>query len=191
MTTPAQRPVKWARVQMPEFQMRERIWKGTWTEKNQKVVVYLLEFIIPFVRDRQFYASVWDRKVWTSQTFLYAVTISYARLPFLTDITLIFKTINIFTKIKEVLVGVRGGSKSVATMDFTTVTFTWEALSHNARQIKSANENKMILCALWLYGAANPLNLWRCTAKPEDHKPQELQKLVLCVRFLPNEYLII
>lgn len=171
--------------------MRERIWKGTWTEKNQKVVLYLLEFIIPFVGDRQFYFSVWDRKVWTSQTFLCAVTISYTCLPFLIDMTLIFKTINIFTKIKEVLVGVRGGSKSVATMDFTTVNFTWEALSHNARQIKSTNKNKMILCALWLYGAANPPNLWRCIAKPEDHKPQKLQKLVLCIRFLPNEYLII
>lgn len=78
------------------------------------------------------------------------------------------------TKIKKVIVGVRGGSNSAASMDFPTVNFPWQALRCTARQITSTSENKMILCALQLYSAANPLNFLRLATKHDDHRPGEL-----------------
>lgn len=150
--------------------------KKDMNREKSDAILYWLEFIIPFVRNRQFYSSVWNRKVLISQILLYTA-----------DMTFIFKIINVFIKKKKkgILLGDREDSKSVATTDFTTVNFIWEALRHNARQITRTNENKMILCTL-------AAQYSKCPDSFEMYsKTMRTGQLSIMHRILPNEHLII
>lgn len=159
--------------------------KKDMNQEISDVILYWLEFRIPFVRNRQFYSSVWNRKVLISQILLYTVDISYIS-PFPTDMTFIFKMINVFIKKKKkILLGAREGSKSVATTDFTTVNSIWEALRYNARQITRTNENKMILCtsAVHYSKCPDPFEMYSKTMRTGEFS--------IMHRILPNEHLII